>query len=56
MFPTPKNLKIKKSVKKAPEINPFFEFAKSVEKVKVRAKKTITKNRGITPCVLGSTA
>ena len=55
IFPTPKYLRIKKSVMPNEIKNPLLELANIVEKVKRRARKTKTKNPGTTKAVSGST-
>lgn len=48
-------MRIEKVVKDIEIKNPLREFAKTRERVKSRATNNVTKNRGTTPKVLGST-
>ena len=54
IFPTPKKARIAKNVRDKEAMSPRREAAKIREKVKRSAANKITKNRGITPNVLGS--
>lgn len=55
IFPTPKNLRIKKVVKPKAVIKPLLPFTKIVEKVKRSAKKINIKKTGIAKEKSGST-
>jgi hypothetical protein len=54
-FPIPRYLRIIKNVRPKEKTPPRMELAKSMEKVKRRAKKTKTKKAGTAPKEIGST-
>ena len=55
MLPIPKYLRTKNIITHKVEMIPLLVFAKRIDKVKRRERKTIKKKTGIAPKVWGST-